>query len=279
MKNYQGKDCLIFSLILYSFFVILPEEALALPVYERLFRKKYKYRVSCYICHSQGGGSAPNSYGKGFKRRGMNFSSFGKMEDIDSDKDGFKNLVEILVKSNPGSFGSTPENPGDWLRQIEESFIPREQLLQIYPEASYFTTLEGALNEKQIRDIESTLGRKLSEQETIPTFYFAFTGTKKDAKRIGLAMFASPPGKKGRMYVGIGIALNGSVNKLVIYKNKEDQKVFRADFLSQFEAKTLKDSFAIKKGIKPVAGEEELSAQFSESVRLSLLTMFQVFAR
>lgn len=279
MSDDLWKNCLTFILVLYSVLVLLPEEVLALPAYERLYRKKYRYKVSCYVCHSQGGGSAPGSYGKDFKRRGMNFLSYGKLEDLDSDKDGFKNLAEILAKSNPGDAKSTPENPGDWLERIEESFIPRKQLIQFYPKASYFTILEGSLNEKQIRAIESALGRKLAEQETVPTFYFAFTGKKENAKRIGLAMFGSPPGKKGRMSVGIGIALNGSVNKLVIYKGKEDKKIFQVDFLAQFEGKTLKDSFKIEGGIKPIAEEIELSAQFGDGVKLSLLTMFQVFAR
>lgn len=260
-------------------FILLAEGVFALPVYERLYRKKYGYKVSCYVCHSQGGGSAPGAYGKEFKRNGLRFSTYGKIEDKDSDKDGFKNLAEILAKSNPGDRRSTPENPGDWMERIEEEFIPREQLVMLYPEATKFSIVEGTLNAKQIKFIESSLSRKLIETETVPTLYFAFTGKGKEAKRIGLAMFGSPPGKKGRMFIGIGIALNGAVNKLVIYKSKEDKKIFQGNFLSQFEGKNLKSSFELGQGVVPIEGEEKISAGFSDRIKLALLIMYQVFAR
>lgn len=279
MKNFQWKLCLTFSFIVFVLFLVVAREVLTLPSFERLFRRKYKYKASCSLCHSQGGGSALGPYGKDFKRRGMSFLSFGKLEDLDSDKDGFKNLAEIVAKSNPGDAKSTPDTPGDWLERIEEEFIPREQLVEIYPKARSFSIIEGALNDKQIRAIESQLGRTLTDQEAVPTFYFAFVGKGKDAKRIGLAMFASPPGKKGRMSIGIGISLKGSVNKIIIYKGKEDKKVFHSEFLTQFEGKNLKDPLKIGQDIKAVSDEEDLSVRFSESVKCALLTMYQVFSR
>lgn len=279
MRNSQSKIWILFGIVLMGLQLIFPEEGLALPAYKRLFQKKYNYEMSCYLCHSQGGGSALGRYGKDFKRRGMTFMSFGKLEDMDSDKDGSKNLAEILARSNPGDKVSTPENPGDWLERIEESFIPREQLVQIYPDASSFSIIEGSLNDKQIQGIETSLGRKLVDAETVPTFYFAFAGSKKDARRIGLAMFVTPVGKDGLMSVGVGIGLNGTVQNLIIYKSKEDQNIFQGQFLSQFEGKAMKDAFKVGQDVSPVPGEEKLSATFSESVKLSLLTMYQVFAK
>lgn len=279
MSNTQMKRSIILTFVFSLSTMLLAETVFALPAYERLYRKRYGYKVSCYVCHSQGGGSALGGYGKEFKRNGLNFTAFKKIEDKDSDKDGFKNLAEISAKSNPGNKSSTPDNPGDWMEQMEAAFIPREQLVMLYPNATKFSIIEGTLNAKQIKFIESSLGRKLVEAETVPTLYFAFTGKGKNAKRIGLAMFGSPPGKSGRMSIGIGIALNGKINKLVIYKSKEDQKVFQGTFLSQFEGKNLKSSFKLGEGLVPVTGEEELSVSFGDRVKLALLTMYQVFAR
>lgn len=279
MSQIQVKCSLVLTFIFGFSILLLAENVFALPAYERLYRKKYGYKVSCYVCHSQGGGSALGGYGKDFKRNGLRSSTFGKIENKDSDRDGFKNSAEILAKSNPGDRRSTPDNPGDWMERMEEEFIPREQLVMLYPQATKFSIIEGTLNAKQIKFIESSLSRKLAEMETVPTLYFAFTGKGREAKRIGLAMFGSPPGKNGRMSIGIGIALNGKINKLVVYKSKEDKKVFQGEFLSQFEGKDLKSSFKLEQGVVPVEGEEKISAGFSDRIKLALLTMYQVFAR
>ena len=279
MKNIQMKKSIILTFIFSLSMMLLVETVFALPAYERLYRKKYGYKVSCYVCHANGGGSAPGGYGKDFKRNGLSFKSFKKIEDKDSDKDGFKNLAEILAKSNPGDKNSTPENPGDWMEKMEAEFIPREQLVEIYPQATKFSIVEGTLNAKQVQFIESSLGRKLSEAETVPTLYFAYTGKGKAVKRIGLAMFGTPPGKTGKMSIGIGIALNGKINKIIVYKSKEDQKIFKGKFLSQFNGKNLKSSFKMGQGVFPIEGETKISVAFSDRVKLALLTMYQVFAR
>ena len=59
---------------------------------------------------SKKGGDVPNPYGKAFLHNGMNLSTFLRIAEDDSDKDGFSNLAEIIARSYPGDPASTPEN-------------------------------------------------------------------------------------------------------------------------------------------------------------------------
>jgi hypothetical protein len=61
---------------------------------------------SCITCHvNLDGKGGQNSYGNHFKSYGQNFAA---IETLDSDSDGFSNIIEILADSWPGNAGSTP---------------------------------------------------------------------------------------------------------------------------------------------------------------------------
>lgn len=101
-----------------------PALALAMPSYARSYKAEFGYMPSCNACHSDGGGSSVNSYGKAFKAAGKNAAAFAKIGAQDSDADGFSNAAEAVAKANPGNKASTPAKPGDWLDMA--SLIPRE---------------------------------------------------------------------------------------------------------------------------------------------------------
>lgn len=269
----------LFAGLALLYLMSFPMDVHALPAYSRLFHAKYGYKVSCYLCHQTGGGSAINDYGKDFKRTGFGFSAYAKIEKRDSDNDNFENIAEIIAKANPGDPRSVPKVQGDWLERIEESFIPKDQLAKLFPEASFYTLLEGTLNDEQVAKIEALLGRSLGAEEKVPTFYFAFTGAKEQPQRIGLGFFASPKGLEGPMMLGIGISLKGEVTKLVIYKSDNDKKTFNEVFLEQFRGKTQLDSFKAGEGFMPIVERPDISQDIAESIKLSLFIMYQVFAR
>ncbi|HMZ65240.1 MAG TPA: hypothetical protein PLF66_14170 [Leptospiraceae bacterium] len=79
---------------------------------------------SCHACHSDGGGSPLNNFGKAFKDGGSNLAAFGKIAAQDSDGDGTANEAEAKAKSNPGSKNSLPGKAGNWLET--SSLIPKE---------------------------------------------------------------------------------------------------------------------------------------------------------
>lgn len=104
--------------------LLLPVPAAAMPAYARLYKQEYGYMPSCNACHSDGGGSALNPFGKAFKQAGKNAGAFATIANLDSDGDGGSNAAEAAGKSNPGSKSSTLAKPGDWLDMA--SLIPRE---------------------------------------------------------------------------------------------------------------------------------------------------------
>ena len=103
---------------------VLPSVAPAMPLLAREYKQEYGYMPSCNACHSDGGGSTLNAYGKAFKAAGKNAGAFARIANLDSDGDGASNGSEAAAKANPGDPRSTPAKPGEWLDIA--SLIPRE---------------------------------------------------------------------------------------------------------------------------------------------------------
>ncbi len=102
---------IVSCLIVCSFFIITGQSAFALPAFYKMFKAKYEWTGGCNVCHlSKKGGDSPNPYGRAFLHNGMNQSTFLRISEEDSDKDGFSNIAEILARSYPGDASSTPKN-------------------------------------------------------------------------------------------------------------------------------------------------------------------------
>ena len=112
------------TLLLAALAGLQPLAAIAEPTFARMYKSQYGYVPSCNACHKDGGGTPPNEYGQSFKDAKMVLASFGQIEAIDSDGDGFPNGDEARARANPGSAKSTPAAPGDWLDT--SNLIPRE---------------------------------------------------------------------------------------------------------------------------------------------------------
>lgn len=240
--------------------------AFALPSSARLFQQKYQYKVSCLLCHTDGGGSAPNRYGKAYLRAGANSTSFKKIETADSDDDGIKNLAEILAKSNPGNKQSVPTAAGDWLANAGAIPIPKKQLEKLFPDYSKFSAIEGTLNEKQIEFLKSKLGRDIIDDDKLPTFYFA----EKDGKKQAVAQLVSENISGKTVTSGIAVATSGSVIGIEYFggtalKDMEANAGLKAKYL-QKSATSLPS--------KPSTTEEQL---LHSSVERSLYLMQAVF--
>ena len=117
------KTVLIFFLTLF-FCVGIAEhsETCALPAFYKMFRAKYGWASGCNVCHSsKKGGDTPNPYGKAFLHNGMNLSTFTRIEEEDSDRDGFSNIAELVARAYPGDAASTPENVEPATADAEET--------------------------------------------------------------------------------------------------------------------------------------------------------------
>jgi mono/diheme cytochrome c family protein len=68
------------SLILSSLFFLLQAiPAQAMPAYARLYKQQYGYMPSCHACHTEGGGTPINNFGKAFKDNGKNAAALSKI--------------------------------------------------------------------------------------------------------------------------------------------------------------------------------------------------------
>lgn len=141
--------------------MLLAPAAQAEPGFARLYRQQFGYAPSCSACHKDGGGTPLNGYGQQFKDAGKGLAAFAKIAVADSDGDGASNEAEARAKANPGSKGSTPASPGDWLDTA--SLIPRE-VQALFPGIRSYLPKDALLTEQDLARARA-LGAELSKAD------------------------------------------------------------------------------------------------------------------
>ncbi|MBY0415854.1 MAG: hypothetical protein K2Q18_16905 [Bdellovibrionales bacterium] len=156
--------------------------------------------------------------------------------------------------------------------------MPLDDLQKIFPEAKKFSLLEGTLFSEQVKSIESKLNEKLSDADTVPTFYFAVKNQNEKFIRIGVAVFSTPKSNTDKLIVGVGVDLTGKITNVVLLKSKYSDRLSDNKFLSQFKGKNLESPLQIKKDIEPASSDLTIeSGLVAEAVKKSLLTIAAVF--
>ena len=154
------------SLILSSLFFLLQTiPAQAMPTYARLYKQQYGYMPSCHACHTEGGGTPVNHFGKAFKENGKNAAALSKIAALDSDGDGFTNAIEAQAKANSGDKSSTPSKAGGWLDLA--SLIPKE-VQALFPTIRSWLPKDATLTSADIaaaKAMGATLG--VADENTI----------------------------------------------------------------------------------------------------------------
>lgn len=91
------------------FILFLGSLSWAKPAYYNMLLAQYPgariaQTVKCQVCHN---GMTRNAYGNDFSREKFTHHpwSFKNIENLDSDKDGQTNVVEIMNGTNPGIAG------------------------------------------------------------------------------------------------------------------------------------------------------------------------------
>lgn len=270
----RTREIVFFSLVA-ILVIVWATPSFALPSSRRLFEAKYGYKTVCELCHEKGGGSSSNDFGKAFLRSGANFPAFTKIEKKDSDGDGAANLEEIQAKSNPGDPRSTPQKPGDWLAEAGRVPVPEKPLKELFKEAEAFAVVEGSLNEAQVTFVQSNTGESLTEDDKVPTFYFAIA----QGKRFAVAQFVRVEGKKHPMSVAVAVDIKGQIRAVKVLKSEEDKRLGDETFLNQFVSKTYGDPFKIGTDLTAVAGQEALSQTFATEIRKALWMVQAVFSK
>lgn len=132
--------------------------AQATPSNARLYKQQYGYMPSCNACHSEGGGSALNNFGKTYRDAGKNLAAFVKIAKADSDGDGVANSTEAEGKSNPGDKKSVPGKAGTWLDL--SGLIPKE-VQSLFPGVLSWVPKDAVLTAADIATAK-TMGATLS---------------------------------------------------------------------------------------------------------------------
>ena len=147
------------SLLVSSLFLLLQMiPAHAMPAFARYYKQQYGYMPSCHACHTEGGGTPLNNYGKAFKDNGKNLAALTKIANLDSDGDGIANTIEAQAKANPADKKSVPNKTGDWLDLA--SLIPKE-VQALFPQIRAWLPKDAVLTAADIATAK-TMGANLS---------------------------------------------------------------------------------------------------------------------
>jgi hypothetical protein len=130
---------------------------------------------NCSVCHT----TAPscNSYGNAFKNNARNYAT---IEPMDSDKDGFTNIVEINASTFPGNAASKPSASDTTVPKVTAFTIPATSSSLTVP----ITTITATDNVKVTGYLVKTsstkpLATSTKWRATKPTSYkFAAAGAK-----------------------------------------------------------------------------------------------------
>lgn len=251
-------------------------EARAYPVDRRLFQAQYGKAVRCELCHSNGGGTERNGFGKAWQKAGETLEAFKAIEGADSDGDGIKNADEIKAGSNPGDQRSTPDNPGSRWTRGEQIPIPSDQLVMTFGPTDEIQATEPSLVPEQVKAVEQAIGRPLAQDERFPTLYFAV----KDGKRVAVAAFAYPKVGNHRFTILMSIEPNGNLKKVVMFRAGQDSPGLYQPFLGCLSGKS-RTGFSAAGGsgcAEPPGRRAEIKAMTS-AVRATLWTVAVLFQK
>jgi hypothetical protein len=272
-RSELARGCVVVLALPLTLALIPP--ARALPAYSRLYQAKYSYRPSCAACHTSGGGSTVTEYGRDFLRGGANYAAFAKIEGKDSDIDGVLNLAEITARANPGDARSTPSTLGDWLAGAVVVPVPTDQLKTLFPAADSFGAVEGTLNATQAASVAANASVTLTEEDKVPTFYFASLGGKKFA----VAQYVSAASAQGPISLAVCMDVGGSVTAVKVLKNPAAKGIEEAGFLGQFVGRRLADAPTLATSVSSAPGAPAESLAVASAVAKAIATINAVFSK
>lgn len=188
-------------------------QALAVPTFAQLYKKKYATpTVSCLLCHQGGAGGKLNDYGRDYFKAGAGLRGFAAVEGRDSDGDRVSNLDEIRAGANAGDPASTPKRIGKWLTSAKlAETVPIEDLQGLFPRAKRFELQEVALSEADQAAIAKAAGAALEPEEALTTLYFPVDTSVTPPQRTGVATFGAVPFGEGILLTGLALAPSGQV--------------------------------------------------------------------
>lgn len=198
----------------------LPGTAHAYPVHRRLLQQATGQSAGCMSCHDHGGGTRRNGYGEAWHDAGETVESFARIASDDADEDGVSNEAELEARSNPGDAESTPAEPGArYRRDLEEIFVPLEQLELVFARVSDVEAAEVELTDAMVARIAEGAGTELELEDRLPTLYFNVRRGEREA----VALFAQARAPSGVFSMLVGVSRDGTASNVVLFRSPNEE--------------------------------------------------------
>lgn len=158
---------------------------------------------------------------------------------------------------------------------------PAEKLKALFPQAASFEQKNLYMSDEHRSSIEKVLGSRLPEEDLKPSIYFAIirTGADSPPRKAAAIMFVDVAGEGGKIEMGVAVSGNGELMKVILFENKETEKVTRPSFIKQFEGKKASEPFKVGTDISALTGSEKSAEAIASGARRGLLIINEMFRK
>ena len=156
-----------------------------------------------------------------------------------------------------------------------ETELPNQKLMAIFPEAKKFVLRNPGLTADQIAVIEKELDAKLLAEDQKPVFYIPISDRKKP---MGLVLFANAEGPGGTIEGAVGLNMQGKVVKVEIYKHQESNAIVSPEFLGQFIGMGVDDTFKVGVDVDTINGHEDAANAVALMPKKTLAMSYALFS-
>ncbi|SPQ01195.1 hypothetical protein NBG4_460018 [Candidatus Sulfobium mesophilum] len=157
---------------------------------------------------------------------------------------------------------------------------PAEKLKALFPQAASFEQKNLYMSEEHRSSIEKALGSRLPEEDLKPSIYFAIikTGSDSPPRKAAAIMFVDVAGGEGgKIEMGVAVSGNGELMKVILFENKETEKVTRPSLIKQFDGKKASEPFKVGTDISAPTGSEKSAQAIASGARRGLLIINEMF--
>lgn len=163
----------------------------------------------------------------------------------------------------------------------------KEALQRVFANSQDYISETKTLSDEITKNLKERLGgnlvnhtkgpnaRELMQQNRFD-FYFNTVGGQKQS----VAIIIMEPGKFGPIKFIVHMDLNGEILEMLVmsYTETRGRPIARKNFLKQFEGKTFKDPYKIRKDIVPISGAtiSSTAAAFTAKKATNLYNIFYI---
>ena len=162
------------------------------------------------------------------------------------------------------------------LGNADETELPNQKLMAIFPKAKKFVLRSPILTSNQITAIEKALGAKLLAKDQKPVFYIPISDRKKP---MGLVLFTNAEASGGVIEGAVGLDMRGKVVKVKVYEHKESDAIAGDKFLKQFVGMGVDDAFKVGVDVEAAEGYEADSNAVALMSKKTLVISYALFLK